>query len=96
MLSINFWKLFPKNKSATQREIYKKGGSFMSKGNGRFRKNSMGNGMDKFHGRCNGINSNKEIDPYDYSSLQDVPDSDIISGNINRSNKDKGFKSKLK
>ncbi len=68
----------------------------MSKGNGRFRKNSMGNGMDKFHGACNGINSDKKIDPNDYSSLQDVPDSDIISGNINRSNKDKGFKSKLK
>ncbi len=68
----------------------------MSKGNGRFRKNSMGNGMDKFHGACNGIDSSNKIDPNDYSSLQDVPDSDIISGNINRSNKDKGFKSKLK
>ncbi len=69
----------------------------MSKGNGRFRKNSMGNGMDKFHGACNGITSGtKSTDELDFDSLQDVPDSDIKSGNINRSNKDKGFKSKLK
>ena len=69
----------------------------MSKGNGRFRKNSMGNGMDKFHGACNGIDSDKNSqDPNDYSSMQNVPESDIISGNINRSNHDKGFKSKLK
>jgi len=69
----------------------------MSKGNGRFRKNSMVNGMDKFHGACNGItSSNKSQDELDFNSLQDVPDSDIKSGNINRSNKDKGFKSKLK
>ena len=68
----------------------------MSKGNGRFRKNSMGNGMDKFHGACNGISSINSQNPNDYSSMQDVPDSDIVSGNINRSNKGKGFKSKLK
>jgi hypothetical protein len=69
----------------------------MSKGNGRFRKNSMGNGMDKFHGACNGITSSaKSQDPNDYSSMQEVPESDIVSGNINRSNKEKGFKSKLK
>lgn len=68
----------------------------MSKGNGRFRKNSMGNGMDKFHGAANGIKSAKTLDEMDYISMQDVPDSDIVSGNINRSNKGKGFKSKLK
>ncbi len=69
----------------------------MSKGNGRFRKNSMGNGMDKFHGAANGIkSSNKSQDELDFISMQDVPDSDIVSGNINRSNKGKGFKSKLK
>lgn len=69
----------------------------MSKGNGRFRKNSMGNGMDKFHGACNGLDSSPQSrDQQDYDSMQNVPDSDIKSGNINRSDNGKGFKSKLK
>lgn len=69
----------------------------MSKGNGRHNKNNMGNGMDKFRGACNGISSNTQSpDPLDYSTLKEIPESDIKSGNINRSSKGKGFKSKLK
>ncbi|NLB33643.1 MAG: hypothetical protein GX818_07775 [Tissierellia bacterium] len=69
----------------------------MSKGNGRHNKNGMGNGMDKFNGSCNGISSNTQSqDPFDYSTLKEIPESDIKSGNINRSSKGKGFKSKLK
>lgn len=69
----------------------------MSKGNGRSRKNSMGNGMDKFHGACNGIDSKAEPqNELDYSTLKDYAESDIRSGNINRSGSEKGFKSKLK
>lgn len=69
----------------------------MSKGNGRHNKNNMGNGMDKFRGSCNGISSDTQApDPHNYSSRNEIPESDIISGNINRSSKGKGFKSKLK
>ncbi|MFA9422203.1 MAG: hypothetical protein ACERLG_01405 [Sedimentibacter sp.] len=69
----------------------------MSKGNGRQNKNGMGNGMDKLSGSCNGISSStKSQDELDFNTLKDIPESDIKSGNINRSNKDKGFKNELK
>ncbi|WP_326910118.1 hypothetical protein [Sedimentibacter sp. MB31-C6] len=69
----------------------------MSKGNGRKNKNNMGNGMDKFRGSCNGISSETQSpDPLDFDTLKQTAESDIISGNINRSNKGKGYKSKLK
>jgi len=69
----------------------------MSKGNGRQNKNGMGNGMDKFNGSCNGISSSTQSqDPLDYNTLKEIPESDIKSGNINRSSKGKGFRSKLK
>jgi hypothetical protein len=69
----------------------------MSKGNGRHNKNNMGNGMDKFRGSCNGITSEiKNPDLSDYSTLKEIPESDIVSGNINRADKGNGYKSKLK
>lgn len=69
----------------------------MSKGNGRQNKHGMGNGMDKFNGSCNGISSStKSQDPLDFDTLKEIPESDMKSGNINRSSKGKGFRSKLK
>lgn len=48
----------------------------MSKGNGRRRKTSEGNGMDKFNGTCNGItNSNKPQDQMDYGIKHNNPNS---------------------
>lgn len=48
----------------------------MSKGNGRRRKTSEGNGMDKFNGTCNGItNENKSQNQMDYGIKHNNPNS---------------------
>jgi hypothetical protein len=75
----------------------------LSKGNGRRNSNGKGNGMDKFHGTCNGVTSstNSQVESADYSNQSKANSIDTKASNFqynkNQSNSSiKAFKNKIK